>query len=216
MLPLHVFFLLAAFAATASSAPFNSWAGKRSSSSVWSPSSEVAPSSINQYTREELSRLIHELRDALVRQRQEEDEVEEDYGPYYPTNLIAAADKRAAFNSWAGKRAPFNSWAGKRAPFNSWAGKRAPFNSWAGKRSVGDSMDHSRSKRSSGEEMDDDDDSHRVRRANSFSAWGGKRARLRRFARNDADAVSDGGDGLSLGQIKVLRPNRAAFSAWGG
>jgi len=45
------------------------------------------------------------------------------------------------------------------------------------------------------------------RGANSFSAWGGKRAaELRRFARNAPDLVP----------VRVLRPQRAAFSAWGG
>ena len=145
-------------------------------------------------------------------------------------------EKRAPFSSWAGKRA-YPSHArnpsvaeilreyeelqsmNKRAPFSSWAGKRAPFSSWAGKRSsphfnhLEDSQEvRGRYKRSSGEDFEDDDvEMHpRQRRgANSFSAWGGKRAELRRFTRN---APIESG----LMPMRVLRPQRAAFSAWGG
>lgn len=129
--------------------------------------------------------------------------------------------------SYPGKRAPFSSWAGKkkRAPFSSWAGKRAPFSSWAGKRSalapleveaVEDASNgvNRRFKRSSAEAAEEQGEGHlRQRRgANSFSAWGGKRAsQLRRFTRNAPSAPGDGGV-----PVRVLRPQRAAFSAWGG
>lgn len=163
-------------------APFNSWAGKRSTEDY---ENEFFPfgrlEGLHQY-------YLQHLQDAG----------------------FPESGKRAPFNSWAGKRAPFNSWAGKRAPFNSWAGKRAPFNSWAGKRSseeltdndmlinhgddrFGDSSHSHRQKRSSGEYVEDSsntetaDDrtlharparaasqSRRVRSNTAFSAWGGK------------------------------------------
>lgn len=124
----------------------------------------------------------------------------------------ARFDKRAPFNSWAGKkRAPFSSWAGKkRAPFSSWAGKRSSEETWDDE--VLDNNVKHRFKRSSdesGEETGDDDHGYARKRrgAGSFSAWGGKKraTSLRRFTRN---APIEG--------MRVLRPQRAAFSAWGG
>ena len=75
-----------------------------------------------------------------------------------------------------------------------------------------------RIKRSSAEYEPEDElesGAPRVRRGAGFSAWGGKRSLTentndvtgRRFARN-TNAVEEG--------HKVVRPARAAFSAWGG
>ena len=100
--------LLSLLEARTRRAPFNSWAGKRSSEEYGSDVSDLGRLEGLQHF------YLQQLHDA---------------------QLANDLEKRAPFNSWAGKRAPFNSWAGKRAPFNSWAGKRAPFNSWAGKRS---------------------------------------------------------------------------------
>lgn len=161
-------------------APFNSWAGKRSSEEMLDT------------TQPGLRALMDGLHQYYLQQEAEHE-------------LHRGGYKRAPFNSWAGKRAPFNSWAGKRAPFNSWAGKRAPFNSWAGKRSseevikaedlvanhgddrFGDSSHGHRVKRSSGEyEIEANSIPHvrvardarnmrrRVRSNTAFSAWGGK------------------------------------------
>lgn len=169
-------------------APFSSWAGKRSDHQA------------------DAAQLLHDLNELYMMQGGN------DYEEVAPIHSA----KRAPFSSWAGKRAPFSSWAGKRAPFSSWAGKRAPFSSWAGKRSAWPAQmeeeerpdEKLRYKRSSEEEADDVMDVRQRRGANSFSAWGGKRAKLRRFTRN---VPIEG-----LVPVRVLRPQRAAFSAWGG
>jgi len=169
--------LLSLLEARSRRAPFNSWAGKRSSEEYGSDVSDLGRLEGLQHF------YLQQLHDA---------------------QLANDLEKRAPFNSWAGKRAPFNSWAGKRAPFNSWAGKRAPFNAWAGKRSseesnellnhgddrFGDSSHSHRVKRSSGEytENENDQNTHvriargasgkelrrRVRSNTAFSAWGGR------------------------------------------
>ncbi len=183
-------------------APFSSWAGKREVSSF-------------QQHRPDLAQLLHDLQELYTIEGEEQ-----------AAGRIFSPVKRAPFSSWAGKkRAPFSSWAGKRAPFSSWAGKRAPFSSWAGKKRSSseelwdDEPDEGmelasghRIKRSSAEDEavgdgGDDDDSlihaRRRRGANSFSAWGGKR-----FARNVQNS--------EIMPVRVMRPQRAAFSAWGG
>ena len=171
-------------------APFSSWAGKRSTLTA---------------TRPDMAQLIHDLQELYMLNGGAQE-------------VDPAPVKRAPFSSWAGKRAPFSSWAGKRAPFSSWAGKRAPFSSWAGKRSSEETWDLDdaeeaphRFKRSSDEEENEEEAGMHARQrrgANSFSAWGGKRSQLRRFTRN---VPSDG-----MVPVRVLRPQRAAFSAWGG
>ena len=173
-------------------APFSSWAGKRSTLTA---------------ARPDMAQLMHDLQELYLLKGGENAEVA----------MMGSPAKRAPFSSWAGKRAPFSSWAGKRAPFSSWAGKRAPFSSWAGKRSseedwqLDDDVEEGprRFKRSSEEEEGLVDEHARQRRgANSFSAWGGKRTQLRRFTRN---VPTEG-----MVPVRVLRPQRAAFSAWGG
>lgn len=72
--------------------------------------------------------------------------------------------------------------------------KRAPFSSWGGKR--------------------DSDHFDRHIRANSFSAWGGKRDDLAELIKAKLEARSRRNSADSA--IKVIRPARAAFSAWGG
>jgi len=192
---------------SAAAAPFSSWAGKRSSSSLADNGGEVAP-----LTAPEIRQLIYDLSNAYHTLQSREGA--DDYSPPLP-GQIPHLSKRAPFSSWAGKRAPFSSWAGKRAPFSSWAGKRAPFSSWAGKRSApsmeaGEEedeqpmmMESHRYKRSSGEAEDTEGVQVRERRGAQFSAWGGKR---RRRSPNER----------SLVPVRVLRPSRAAFSAWGG
>lgn len=203
-------FLLASPCAQA--APFSSWAGKRSA--PLSLLHRPAPAT------QDLAQLIHDLRELYMLQ-----------GGTSPPGMEAAdyaeeptmdeqMEKRAPFSSWAGKRAPFSSWAGKRAPFSSWAGKRAPFSSWAGKRSAPSYDDDAdaassdegklRLKRSSDESGEFSRD---TRSGNSFSAWGGKRVPLLRFTRNAPVAAPSANQ---LVPVSRLRPQRAAFSAWGG
>ena len=77
--------------------------------------------------------------------------------------------------------------------------KRAPFSSWGGKRA--DMADMERGM-------------YRYRRGgSSFSAWGGKRNDLVDYIKAHLAARSRRGDDSP---IKVIRPARAAFSAWGG
>jgi hypothetical protein len=150
--------------------------------------------------------------------------------------LRAPKKKTTPFSSWAGKRsAPAEEEVlqryldeAKRAAFSSWAGKRAAFSSWAGKRadtSLDDyyveqenddgSDDRRRIKRESTEADSSEGETmvarerRGVKTPSAFSAWGGKRSDVlqRRFARDAAF-----GDAL----FKVMRPHRAAFSAWGG
>ncbi|TRY68455.1 hypothetical protein TCAL_14202 [Tigriopus californicus] len=197
-------------AVTVSAAPFSSWAGKRSTSPQFPFPSARRP---------DLAQMMHELQELYTSEYGDDSSLhqEEEYLPM---------SKRAPFSSWAGKRAPFSSWAGKRAAFSSWAGKRAPFSSWAGKRSGGTGLgdrviedddseevsNNRRFKRSSEEELSlgsAGEPQVRSRRgANSFSAWGGKRAQLQRFTR---DVHND-----AMVPVRVMRPHRAAFSAWGG
>lgn len=215
-------------AAPSQAAPFSSWAGKRSGGGGFEGPAH----------QPDLAQLLHDLQELYMLQGGSPNDLE------YLHPAAASAEKRAPFSSWAGKRAPFSSWAGKRAPFSSWAGKRAPFSSWAGKRSgangqlsgaflddedlaaveAADMEAKHRIKRSSVEDeaaaaeaaiLDEDslEEHARQRRgANQFSAWGGKRNsnnnnQLRRFTRNAAP---------NLVSVKVMRPQRAAFSAWGG
>lgn len=197
-------------------APFSSWAGKRSAPAL----------SARADHRADLAQILHDLQELYLLENYEDQEpvVES----HYPTaeDYYQVGQKRAPFSSWAGKRSGDMN---KRAPFSSWAGKkkRAPFSSWAGKRSAPtaineDAGEARRLKRSSEEGSDGLDQdgegmnqemvghSRERRGANSFSAWGGKRtALLRRFTR---DVHSDAG----IVPVKVLRPHRAAFSAWGG
>ena len=128
--------LLSLLEARSRRAPFNSWAGKRSSEEYGSDVSDLGRLEGLQHF------YLQQLHDA---------QLANDLEKRAPFNSWAG--KRAPFNSWAGKRAPFNSWAGKRAPFNSWAGKRAPFNSWAGKRAPFSSW---AGKRTSSEELRDE------------------------------------------------------------
>ncbi len=205
--------------APADAAAFSSWAGKRSDSSN---ENDLANLLLHRSSPGEVQQLLRDL----VRREQEEEEAAAAAAEY--EDLFGAPAKRAPFSSWAGKRAPFSSWAGKRAPFSSWAGKRAPFSSWAGKRSAEAPMEPQegdddpgrprRIKRSSAEAEEDSQEegaahTRQRRGANSFSAWGGKRANgLRRFTRN----APNGDRSMSLVPVRVLRPSRAAFSAWGG
>lgn len=114
------------------------------------------------------------------------------------------------------KRAPFSSWGGKRSlPRDSMSEleelaqgteegsrlKRKPFSAWGGKRSVMPLNQDSETSQMS------------KRGVKAFSAWGGKRSAgfdedsfLRRYTRNV--------DGMI--PVRVLRPHRASFSAWGG
>lgn len=115
------------------------------------------------------------------------------------------------------KRAPFSSWGGKRSlPRDSMSEleelaheqqeegsrlKRKPFSAWGGKRS--ELPLH----------QDSETSEMAKRGVKAFSAWGGKRSAgfdedsfLRRYTRNV--------DGMI--PVRVLRPHRASFSAWGG
>ena len=188
-------------------APFSSWAGKRSEGGHGG-----AP---------DLAQLLHDLQEFYMLQgsRYPAAPTELDYMP-------PSAEKRAPFSSWAGKRAPFSSWAGKRAPFSSWAGKRSggpqpqEQDSFLDDSDIAEMEAKHRIKRSSvedepfvhqiQEEGDSLEDHTRQRRgANQFSAWGGKRNQLHnRFTRNAPNNL--------LVPVKVMRPQRAAFSAWGG
>lgn len=198
-------------AVTVSAAPFSSWAGKRSTSPQFPFQTARRP---------DLAQMMHDLRELYTSENGDDSSLHQDQEEEY-----LPMSKRAPFSSWAGKRAPFSSWAGKRAAFSSWAGKRAPFSSWAGKRSGGfvnrigedddaeDGSNNGRFKRSSEEEVssgfEGGEPQERTRRgANSFSAWGGKRAQLQRFTR---DVHND-----AMVPVRVMRPHRAAFSAWGG
>ena len=198
-------------------APFSSWAGKRSGPPMAPSAAGGQPGN----HRADLAQILHDLRELYMLENYEDAENEPQPQPRYPAveDYYPAAQKRAPFSSWAGKkkRAPFSSWAGKR--------KRAPFSSWAGKRSapIEDEEENEteegaarRMKRSSEEDEEllaggaAQELGRQRRGANSFSAWGGKRtALLRRFTR---DVHSDSG----IVPVKVLRPHRAAFSAWGG
>merc|ERR1711981_145070 len=80
--------LLSLLEARSRRAPFNSWAGKRSSEEYGSDVSDLGRLEGLQHF------YLQQLHDA---------------------QLANALEKRAPFNSWAGKRAPFNSWAGKRS-----------------------------------------------------------------------------------------------------
>lgn len=183
--------------------PFNSWAGKRSGE-------------MDEASNGQLNSFLHELRDFIMMTGNH---------PIYAYQQGKRANPRP-FHSWAGKkkRAPFNSWAGKkkRAPFNSWAGrKRSVEFPEEGVNDVEEDDDYKlRTKRSSSEyseEEDGKDAASRRRRFRNprqvqvpFSAWGGKRGIMdeesrRRFTRN-----------VDLTNLKVMRPARAAFSAWGG
>ncbi|CAB4054434.1 unnamed protein product [Lepeophtheirus salmonis] len=101
---------------------------------------------------------------------------------------------------------------GTGTPFNAWGGKRkvTPFNAWAGKRSIyldGDDEEAfkaNRYKRASEDMTRDPNERKYAKMSIPFSAWGGKRGLLR-FARN-----------VNVPSLKVMRPARAVFSAWGG
>jgi len=126
----------------------------------------------------------------------------------YVRGALPVMEKRRqqAFSAWAGKR------GGRSQAFSSWAGKRAPFSSWAGKRS-GEmpiyhevpeyaSSGHMRRKRSSGESFEDFEESNQDLEKRSS---GGSN----RFARDIREPA--------VGRpVKVFRPQRATFSAWGG
>jgi len=137
--------------------------------------------------------------------------------------LLGKRARPAGFSSWAGKRGgrnqqqAFSSWAGKRSgrnqqqAFSSWAGKRAPFNSWAGKRSSEEEIIHEpeyvRRKRSSDETDLAEPDPPAVVPGGGLDQHGLVPGSGARFARDlrDSSAV-----------VKVYRPVRATFSAWGG
>merc|ERR1712179_513985 len=121
--------------------------------------------------------------------------------------------RQAGFSSWAGKRSGRN----QQQAFSSWAGKRAPFNSWAGKRSSEEDLitepECVRRKRSSDEsDLAEPDppvggqDAHGLLHG-AGEAHGRLHGAGARFARDlrDNSAV-----------VKVYRPVRATFSAWGG
>merc|ERR1712110_655768 len=149
--------LLSLLEARSRRAPFNSWAGKRSSEEYGSDVSDLGRLEGLQHF------YLQQLHDA---------------------QLANDLEKRAPFNSWAGKRAPFNSWAGKRSSEESnellnHGDDRfgdSPY-SHRVKRSSGeytendnDQNTHVRIARgASGKEL-----RRRVRSNTAFSAWGGR------------------------------------------
>jgi hypothetical protein len=207
--------LLLVLACCASAAPFSSWAGKRSGYGNDGPLMRGSgPGAAASNDGRSVSKFLSEL-NSLYAAGYPRQQVMEDEDAAFPY-ASAAQQKRAPFSSWAGKRAPFSSWAGKRAPFSSWAGKRSASMLEEEPAEQEMMMSGHRFKRSSAEEGDDEEDEAvhtRDRRgANSFSAWGGKRNhQLKRFTRN-----APNGRSMSLVPVRVLRPSRAAFSAWGG
>ena len=76
-----------------------------------------------------------------------------------------------------------------------------------------------RFKRSSGE-IDDDMEATRVRRGAGFSAWGGKRSLNGDLSLDSEDfgkkRIARNTNAVEEGHKVVVRPARAAFSAWGG
>merc|ERR1712183_106922 len=110
----------------------------------------------------------------------------------YIRGAIPVVEKRRqqAFSAWAGKRAPFSSWAGKRS------GEMPIYHEVPEYASSG----HMRRKRSSGESFEDSEETQFEKRSNGGS---------NRFARDIREPA--------VGRpVKVFRPQRATFSAWGG
>merc|ERR1712226_1349832 len=149
--------LLSLLEARSRRAPFNSWAGKRSSEEYGSDVSDLGRLEGLQHF------YLQQLHDA---------------------QLANDLEKRAPFNSWAGKRAPFNAWAGKRSSEesnellnhgddrfgDSSHSHRVKRSSGEYTENENDQNTHVRIARgASGKEL-----RRRVRSNTAFSAWGGR------------------------------------------
>lgn len=135
--------------------------------------------------------------------------------------------KRTRFSSWGGKRTPFSAWGGKRSVHPRWNFKRTPsYVSSAGKYEMPNYDDLVSDLVSQMETVERDqlnfgnEDGRRIRRGVAFSSWGGKRSSPEEVddssrTRSSRNPHMSGGDD-NKGTAKVVRPARAAFSAWGG
>jgi len=152
-----------------------------------------------------------------------EDEDLEKIGIKNMGELQETVEKRAPFSSWGGKRTNIDEFdefdeneIPKRASFSSWGGKRAPLGIQGDKRAPLGSLKRAPigglGKRAPLGGLDQDLYLQK-RGGSSFSAWGGKRsAELADYIKAHLAARSRRDDS----PIKVIRPARAAFSAWGG